>query len=829
MLSNFSSATQSSMSIDKRNAREASRRIAWKRALDATFKCIMRQSKRRHALPYTDDMQIIELDSFVTAFPVHPGEEAAAKRRFMTLFAQGEEQILVGGTSYVRKVRSFTGETFALKRLLTTGITAKDVQLSGEDSARITKGHAAAFYEEYKSQLLVSHMRGFPKLYGYGQIGDDPVIIMEWVDGVSLRDFARQRVQDGLPITGEIVAQIGAAVLEVLHSIERLDSTLAHRDISPANILIRTSTTRLVDQVASGEFDICLIDFGSASAHTPDDPSFTMASQVWRNGTPAYAPPEMLTQDMPHIDELRKSQAIDVFALCSVLYELYSGRIPWDLGKRPDTSPFRVKTEDAPDPLDAHEAADASLVDAIMAGLAIDQAYRPSVAELLSTFESYLGRQGANSNAGENATSREPRAPLPQRVLPGGLYTPDSTRLKVARVDEGGKRAGENIPAFEKQGGITRRSLIVGGVALAFAAVAGGSVVAHFASKPGFDFSGYAIADSIWDGDPLYPAMQLSEASWHLLDAKSNRRAPLGTDREPGRFSCGLIKVHDAASGGYGFLTASAESSSGGLTSAWSILPTFADADDFSATDELAAVQDAESGLWGYVDIQGNMSIHPAYDETGRFSNGFAAVRPQGSMLWSVIDASGTEQLKPQFARIGMRSEEGLSAALEQSGARWGFIDAEGQWAIPNEFEHVKRFSEGLAACLLDEGAGLWGYLDTTGKTVIEARFAAAYPFSDGLAPAKDPKLQLWGLIDTTGAWRVEPRYLSLGEKAGELFPAHGSPANSYDIEDKSGAWEAYRLQGNGDPFMAYGYIDAEGNWIFKPSYGDTLIRTPEQ
>ena len=257
-------------------------------------------------MPYTDDMQINELDSFVTAFPVHPGEEAAAKRRFMTLFAQGEEQILVGGTSYVRKVRSFTGETFALKRLLTTGITAKDVQLSGEDSARITKGHAAAFYEEYKSQLLVSHMRGFPKLYGYGQIGGDPAIVMEWIEGVSLRELERRRREEGLPVGGEIVAEIGVAVLEALYSIERLDSTLAHRDISSANIMIRTDAVSLEDQIASGEFDVCLIDFGSASARTADDPSFTMVSQVWRNGTPAYAPPEMLTQDLPHIDELRK-------------------------------------------------------------------------------------------------------------------------------------------------------------------------------------------------------------------------------------------------------------------------------------------------------------------------------------------------------------------------------------------------------------------------------------------------------------------------------------------------------------------------------------------
>lgn len=125
----------------------------------------------------------------------------------------------------------------------------------------------------------------------------------------------------------------------------------------------------------------------------------------------------------------------------------------------------------------------------------------------------------------------------------------------------------------------------------------------------------------------------------------------------------------------------------------------------------------------------------------------------------------------------------------------------------------------------MDADKGFWGFIAPDGSTAVEAQFADARPFAGGLAPAKDPKTQLWGLIDTKGSWRVEPRYLSLGEKTGDLFPAHGSPTNSYDVDDESGAWREYWAQGNGDPFMAYGYIDAAGNWVFKPSFGDTLIR----
>ena len=782
---------------------------------------------------FSNDMQIIELDSFVTAFPVQPGKESAVKRRFMTLFAS-DEQAQVGGTSYVCKAQSFTGETFALKRLLTASMLPADANLTPEDSARITRGHAAAFYEEYKNQLLVSHMRGFPKLYGYGQIGDDPAIIMEWVEGVSVRDVARQRAEGNLPLATHTIAEIGIAVLEALDGIERLDSTLVHRDISPANIMIRTNKVSLEDQIASGAFDICLIDFGSASAYTPEDASFTMVSQVWRNGTPEYAPPEMLTQDIPHIDKLRKSPAIDVFALCSVLYELYAEHTPWRVGDHPETSPFRLKMEQPAEAPTIRDQADAPFVEAIMGGLAAEQAERPSVHALLEKLRAYdapygPGEAGEGSATGGEGAGETVGPTLRERILPVGLYTPDSTRLEVARVDDGGKRAGEDVPAFQKPKGITRRSLIIGGIALAAAAIAGGGVVATLTPKASFDFSGYPTTDAIWDGEPLYPAMQLSDSSWSLHKAGSGSRAPLNTDREPGRFSNGLIRVHDATSDLYGFMTAVEGTTDGNLSSAWAILPAFANAGDFSQTDSLAAVQDRESELWGYANLQGAMGIAASFAEARPFSNGHAAVRTPESQLWGLIDATGSEKLEPRFLQLGLCSEEGLMAAAEQSTARWGFVDLAGTWAIPETYSAVGRFSEGLAACLMDDGKGLWGFIAPDGSTVIEARFADTRPFAGGLAPAKDPKSQLWGLIDATGAWHVEPRYLSLGEKTGDLFPAHGSPANSYDMDDESGAWRRYWQQGNGDPFMAYGYIDTEGNWTFKPSFGDTLIRQSDQ
>ena len=848
-------------------------------------------------MDYSVDMQIIEFDSFETAFPVQPGKESAVKRRFMTLFTQDDEHAQVGGTSYVCKASSFTGEQFAVKRLLASAGIPQGANLTPEDTARITQGHAAAFYEEYKNQLLVSRMRGFPKLYGYGMIGDDPAIVMEWVEGVSVRDIARTHAERGEVVPVKTIAALGASVLEVLDTAGRLDSTLVHRDISPANIMVRTDEATVEEQAERGFFDVCLIDFGSASADTAQDASFTMVSHVWRNGTPEYAPPEMLTQDIPHIDRLRKSQAIDVFALCSVLYELYVGHTPWRVGEHSELSPFRIKTERAPESVTLRDSGDEPFVEALLSGLEVDQKQRPSVQQLLAVLLEFAPVPAEDGEDVEGASeadgtvsggrSSAPRRHFGHGWMPTGLYTPDSTRLKVATTAEGGRRAGEEIEPFVRQPTLfTRRNLVVGGLVL-LAAAAGGALAARSCQpEAAYDFSNYPTTDSIYSGDSLYPVMHMRDSAWLLRDVRTGSEIALGTgNREPGKIVAGLMKAYDPATGNYGFMTAVASGAGAGsgsasagsmnapeasgsnigsssgtatgsssdaaslssssnaqgaesYTCAWRILPTFADAGDFSqpagdvhssdAAKRLAAVKDSKSGLWGYINGTGDQVIQPSFADAARFSWGYAPVLLQGSSLWALINEDGKQVIGPRFIGLGVCSDVGLLAAAEQSGRKWGFVDSAGEWVIPDDFAQVRRFSEGLAACRR-KGDGLWEYVDTSGNTVVEARFSDAFPFVDGLAPAKDPDSQLWGLIDESGSWRVTPRCLSLGEKVGALLPAHGSPANVYDIyEADKDAWDAYKVSG-GDRSFGYGFMDETGEWAVKPIYADVLIRQPEQ
>lgn len=130
------------------------------------------------------------------------------------------------------------------------------------------------------------------------------------------------------------------------------------------------------------------VDLGSSSIER-GDASFTMRNDVWRNGTPEYAAPEMLTRDVPGVAELRRSPSVDVYALCSVLYEMYSGRTPFDVASSPLASPYALKTEGEPAPLEPACPEDEPLVEAITAGIHARQEEREDAAELLGRLHAW--------------------------------------------------------------------------------------------------------------------------------------------------------------------------------------------------------------------------------------------------------------------------------------------------------------------------------------------------------------------------------------------------------------------------------------------------------
>lgn len=331
-----------------------------------------------------EQLEVVQLDGFTPSIPAEPGREQELASRFNMLFLQ-PGSTLHGGFGAVAKVVNLYEEVFALKRL-----NAPDSNSDCSPSEL-----REMLFEEYKNQLAVSRLKGFPQVYGYGSWKGEPLILMEWIEGTTLAHAVPDLPHEGDGVQGEVVAQVGISVLEILQGVERLNSRLVHRDISPNNIMFRTKDMSLSQQVAAGAFDTCLIDFGNSTTECQDIPmAFTQRVGMMRGATRDYAPPEMLTADVEGVEELRNNPAIDIYALCSVLYELYAGHTPFDLTHSLGGSDYRTKMSMDPKPLVARRTYEAPLLNAIMSGIRPSQEARPTVDGLLYELECwYEGRQ----------------------------------------------------------------------------------------------------------------------------------------------------------------------------------------------------------------------------------------------------------------------------------------------------------------------------------------------------------------------------------------------------------------------------------------------------
>lgn len=374
----------------------------------------------------TGSYEEVRLVKFHTPALLTEREQAAARRRFCTLLVPPQKGGF-GGNAYVRHVQS--GDRafeLALK------MPRPDAQPEQEQLNRET------LEEEYRTLSVVSNLRGFPDVYGFGYTADGtPALLMEWVDGVSLLD-ARPALSDGAETCpGDIVAALGLSVLKIILSTQSLDTPFVHRDLSMRNIMLRHDRIPLEEQVSSGYFDICLIDMGSAKLVKPDF-SFTVDVNAFRGATPAYAAPEMLERFKAD-PGARDNPAVDIYALGSILYELYCGHAPFEAELRRSGDHARLKRTVQPQPLAPATPREQGLVNAIMACLAVSQDARPSANELAARLEPFA-RTGAPRKrrpvADRGSTAALVDATVPTRTAaqaqPASRPTPSTETIRSA-------------------------------------------------------------------------------------------------------------------------------------------------------------------------------------------------------------------------------------------------------------------------------------------------------------------------------------------------------------------------------------------------------------
>lgn len=160
----------------------------------------------------------------------------------------------------------------------------------------------ARFRQEAQAIAALRH-RNILTIYGYGEEEGYAYIIMEFVPGGSLKD----RIDNGKPFSWDQALTIAIPVSQALAFAH--EHNIIHRDIKPANILMPQEDWPL------------LADFGLAKMDHSTRRNLTMPGQVL--GTMAYAAPEQ-------IQEGQIDARIDIYSLGIVLYELLSGKLPFE-------------------------------------------------------------------------------------------------------------------------------------------------------------------------------------------------------------------------------------------------------------------------------------------------------------------------------------------------------------------------------------------------------------------------------------------------------------------------------------------------------------------
>ncbi|MFC0003324.1 Stk1 family PASTA domain-containing Ser/Thr kinase [Micromonospora siamensis] len=189
-------------------------------------------------------------------------------------------------------------------------------------------GFVTRFTDEAKTIARLTHPN-VVAVYDQGTHGGLPYLVMEYVRGRTLRDVLAERRRlnpdEALAITEQMLSALAAA-----HR-----AGLVHRDVKPENVLVAEAPTggpaNLVDSVVK------VADFGLARAVEASEEN---GNQLM--ATVAYVAPELVTEG-------RADARTDVYSAGIVLFEMLTGRVPYD-GDRPVDVAWQHVDKDVPAP-----------------------------------------------------------------------------------------------------------------------------------------------------------------------------------------------------------------------------------------------------------------------------------------------------------------------------------------------------------------------------------------------------------------------------------------------------------------------------------------------
>ncbi len=156
------------------------------------------------------------------------------------------------------------------------------------------------FNTESRAAARLSHPN-IVQVYDVSESGEFDYIVMEYVDGITLKEYIQEKGKLPENVACDIAAQVGRA-LDCAHA-----NGIVHRDIKPHNVLLTK------DGVAK------VADFGIAQATSSE----TLVAGSGAMGSVHYISPEQARGGFTN-------ERSDIYSLGVVLYEMLTGLVPFD-------------------------------------------------------------------------------------------------------------------------------------------------------------------------------------------------------------------------------------------------------------------------------------------------------------------------------------------------------------------------------------------------------------------------------------------------------------------------------------------------------------------
>jgi serine/threonine-protein kinase len=166
-------------------------------------------------------------------------------------------------------------------------------------------GDVGAF-DRFRREMEIARKLDHPGIQHSFDLGEDrsrPYLVLEYIDGITLREVIRR--EGKLPVAKAVdIAEQLATAMASAHA-----TGVAHRDLKPENVLV------------TAEGRVVVTDFGIALMAGARRLTWRWLTSTM--GTPDYMAPEQ-------VEGKRGDARTDVYALGIMLFEMLAGRVPWE-------------------------------------------------------------------------------------------------------------------------------------------------------------------------------------------------------------------------------------------------------------------------------------------------------------------------------------------------------------------------------------------------------------------------------------------------------------------------------------------------------------------